>query len=104
MYLTIQQVAERLNISPATISSWVSEGRIPAYRFGERRGIRIHEADLQKFIEASRIMPGEVIEEDEEETSTDTATATVQAEEVEDDLDDFEDLEGFDPEIDDEDE
>ena len=51
-----QEAAERLGITLRTLYRFLDEGQIPAYKMG--RVIRIKEADLDAFVEASRIEPG----------------------------------------------
>jgi excisionase family DNA binding protein len=55
--LTEQQAAERLDIDPATLRRWLQEGRLPYYRLGGRR-IRIAPADIDIFIQQSRVCAG----------------------------------------------
>lgn len=60
--MTVRQVSERLNVSPATVYALVSEGRISAHRFGLRRGtIRISEDSLQQYEEAAKVAPKTVL-------------------------------------------
>ncbi len=47
-FLTVNEVAERLKLHPATIAKYVREGRIPALKFG--RVWRIREKELFKFL------------------------------------------------------
>lgn len=35
-YVTIEAAAEHLNVTPMTIRRWISDGILPAYRFGPR--------------------------------------------------------------------
>ena len=50
--------AAYLGITPRTINRLIDDGEIPAYRIG--RVIRLRIADLDAFIEASRIIPGSI--------------------------------------------
>jgi excisionase family DNA binding protein len=53
-YLTVQQVAERLQVTPKTVRVWIGRGELPALDLGGRRtGYRIARADLDAF-EAAR--------------------------------------------------
>jgi excisionase family DNA binding protein len=52
-YLTIRQVAERLQVSTKTISRRIDDGSLPAIRLGDKT-IRIDEAELQKYIDTRR--------------------------------------------------
>ena len=55
-WLSTKEACERLGITLRTLYRFMDEGRIPAYKFG--RVIRLQEADVHAFIEASRIAPG----------------------------------------------
>jgi excisionase family DNA binding protein len=55
-WLSTQEAARRMGITPRTLYRFIDEGQLPAYRFG--RVIRLREADVDAFIQASRIKPG----------------------------------------------
>jgi len=48
-FLTVNEVAEKLRLHPATIAKYVREGKILALKFG--RVWRIREEELTKFLE-----------------------------------------------------
>jgi excisionase family DNA binding protein len=48
-YLSVDEVAERLDLNPATIYQWVRAGRLPAWKAG--RGWRIDRAIFAAWIE-----------------------------------------------------
>lgn len=50
------EAARHLGITPRTLYRLIDEGQLPAYKFG--RVIRLKTADVEQFIEASRIRPG----------------------------------------------
>lgn len=50
--------AHALGITPRTLYRFINNGMIDAYRFG--RVIRVKKADIDAFIEKSRIQPGEI--------------------------------------------
>ena len=52
--LTVDQVAERLQVNEQTIRRWLREGRLQGIAFGGRTGWRISAADLQAFMDAER--------------------------------------------------
>ena len=54
---TVAEVAERLNVSTKTVTRWIEEGKISAFRFG--KSYRIEEKVLEQFIENSRVNPEE---------------------------------------------
>lgn len=54
-FLSVEDVAERMQASTATVRRWLREGRLQGIRPGGRKlGWRISEADLQRFIDESR--------------------------------------------------
>ncbi len=55
-WLSTQDAARRLGITPRTLYRFIDLGELPAYRLG--RVIRLKAEDVDAFIEASRIEPG----------------------------------------------
>jgi excisionase family DNA binding protein len=56
--LTISEVAERLGMTPRTISDWVGAKLIPSIRVaGEDDAVRVRAADLEAWIDGQRIRP-----------------------------------------------
>ena len=55
-WMSTQEAAERLGITVRTLYRLIDEGQLAAYKFG--RVIRLQEADVDGFIDASRIEPG----------------------------------------------
>jgi excisionase family DNA binding protein len=55
-WLSTQEAASRLGITTRTLYRFIDQGDLPAYRMG--RVIRLQAADVDAFIEASRIQPG----------------------------------------------
>ena len=51
-YLTLPEVAERLQVSRRTVYRWIKNGDLDAYQFG--REYRITESALKDFLEAHR--------------------------------------------------
>lgn len=61
-WLSVQETAERLGVSPSLVYQWCQERTLPHLRLGTagRRGkIRIDEADVDAFIAASRVEAGQ---------------------------------------------
>jgi excisionase family DNA binding protein len=54
--LTIAEVTNRYRVSRVTVWRWISEGRLPAYRLGQRK-VRIKASDLEAVL--APITPGE---------------------------------------------
>jgi excisionase family DNA binding protein len=57
-WLSTQEAARRLGITPRTLYRFIDHGDLPAYRFG--RVIRLQAKEVSRFIESSRIKPGEL--------------------------------------------
>lgn len=57
-WLSTQDAAERLGITPRTLYRFIDQGDLPAYRFG--RVIRLRTKEVDDFIRSSRIKPGEL--------------------------------------------
>jgi excisionase family DNA binding protein len=57
-WLSTQEAARRLGITPRTLYRFIDHGELPAYRFGRVIRLRAHEVD--DFIGRSRIKPGEL--------------------------------------------
>lgn len=55
-WLSTQDAARRLGITPRTLYRFIDLGELPAYRLG--RVIRLKADDVDAFIEVSRIEPG----------------------------------------------
>jgi excisionase family DNA binding protein len=55
-WLSTQDAARRLGITPRTLYRFIDLGDLPAYRLG--RVIRLKAEDVAAFIESSRIEPG----------------------------------------------
>jgi|GEM_PF-1235217 excisionase family DNA binding protein len=51
---TLEEAADVLKIKPRTLRQWVTDGKIKAFKMGDRGLIRIHEEDLQAFIDQAR--------------------------------------------------
>jgi excisionase family DNA binding protein len=52
--LTVEQVAERLQVNEQTIRRWLRDGDLNGVSFGGRTGWRISEEDLQAFLDRRR--------------------------------------------------
>ena len=57
-WLSTQEAARRLGITPRTLYRFIDHGELPAYRFG--RVIRLRGHEVEAFIVRSRIQPGEL--------------------------------------------
>ena len=55
-WLSTKEASERLGVTLRSLYRFIDEGDLVAYKFG--RVIRVQEADVDRFIEASRIVPG----------------------------------------------
>ena len=48
--LSVQETAQHLGVSESTVRRYISDGRLPAYRLGDERLIRIRRGDLQGLL------------------------------------------------------
>jgi excisionase family DNA binding protein len=55
-WLSTREASDRLGVTLRSLYRFIDEGHLVAYKFG--RVIRVQEADVDRFIEASRIVPG----------------------------------------------
>lgn len=52
-YLSLVEVAEKLNLSRMTVYRYVRSKKLPAYQFG--RDYRVHKDDLDAFISSLKV-------------------------------------------------
>ncbi len=52
LFLTVKDVAQRLQLSPKSVRRLIDEGMLRIHRFG--RAIRIAEEDLNQFLKLTR--------------------------------------------------
>lgn len=58
-WMNTQEAAAHLGITVRTLYRAIDEGKLTAYRMG--RVIRIQKPDLESYLQASRIQPGELV-------------------------------------------
>lgn len=56
VWMSTQEAARRLGVTPRTLYRFVDEGTLPAYKMG--RVFRLKQADVDTFIEGARVPPG----------------------------------------------
>ena len=81
-WLSTADAAKALGITPRTLYRFIDQGDLAGYRFG--RVIRVKRADVDAFIESSRIEPGTLahlspnstgtVDEETDETEDTTVT------------------------------
>lgn len=54
-YQTVQELAERMEISEATVRQWIKSGELRAIDIG--KGWRIANADLERFLQSRETAP-----------------------------------------------
>lgn len=54
--LTVEQVADYLQLNKLTVYKYVRDGRLPASKIG--KSYRIRRADVEAFLESQRLQPG----------------------------------------------
>lgn len=57
-WLSTKEAAGRLGITTRTLYRLIDEGSIPAYRIG--RVLRLQATDIDAFVDASRVEPGQL--------------------------------------------
>jgi excisionase family DNA binding protein len=76
-WMSTGEAARRLGVTVRTLYRLIDESELPAYKFG--RVIRLQEAEVESFITASRITPGDLehlYPEAKKETSDNDANPT----------------------------
>ena len=53
MFHTIQEIAERMRMTPKTVGGWIIEGRLGAIKFG--RVYRVRDTDLNEFLDKQTV-------------------------------------------------
>ena len=53
MFHTIQEIAERMRMTPKTVRGWSIEGRLGAIKFG--RVYRVRDTDLNEFLDKQTV-------------------------------------------------
>lgn len=56
VWMSTQEAARRLGITPRTLYRFVDEGALAAYKMG--RVFRLKQSDVDQYMEAARIQPG----------------------------------------------
>ncbi len=56
VWMSTQEAARRLGVTPRTLYRFVDEGSLPAYKMG--RVFRLKQSDVDAFIEQARVRPG----------------------------------------------
>ena len=63
-YYTLDQIAEKLQVSRRTVNRWVEAQTLPVIRLSAHAGsVRVAESDLRKFLNERRTKPREIVEE-----------------------------------------
>ena len=57
-YITVTEVAKKMNVSRQTVFDWIYKKGLPYYRWG-KRGIRISDPDLDDWLKRYRNHSGE---------------------------------------------
>jgi excisionase family DNA binding protein len=60
-WLSLQEVANPIGMSYRTVFSMVRRGEIPAEQKAQGHPCRVRRADVDAFIERSRVRPGELV-------------------------------------------
>ena len=49
-WFTVEQIAERLQVSEHTVRRWLRDGELVGHNFGGRTGYRVREAEVNTFL------------------------------------------------------
>ncbi len=49
-WVTVAQIAERLQVHPETVRRWLRDGQLVGRNFGGKSGYRVRESDLAAFL------------------------------------------------------
>lgn len=58
-WLTVQQIAERLQVDVQTVRRWLRSGDLRGVRLSDRAGWRVHPDDLEAFLRERGWQPAE---------------------------------------------
>jgi excisionase family DNA binding protein len=50
-WLTVAQIAERLQVHPETVRRWLRDGQLVGRNFGGKSGYRVRERALEAFLD-----------------------------------------------------
>lgn len=50
-WLTVAQIADRLQVHEETVRRWLREGRLVGRNFGGKTGYRVRERDFEAFLD-----------------------------------------------------
>jgi len=59
-FFTVEEIAGSLQVSDQTVRRWVKSGKLAAFKPGKE--LRIRARDLEEFLEARKVRPGEETE------------------------------------------
>ena len=51
-WLTVEEVAARLRVTPRTVRGWLQDGRLSGRNIGGRAGWRVRQEDVDAFMES----------------------------------------------------
>lgn len=57
-WLTVDEIAEELQVHKQSVRRWIRDGDLPAVALGGKSGFRIWSADLDKFLASKATAPG----------------------------------------------
>lgn len=49
-WLTVEEIAESLNVEPATVRRWLRDGKVDGINLKSKAGWRVREEDYQAFV------------------------------------------------------
>jgi len=61
-FMTVNDVAEKLQVHPRTVKRWLNDGKLKGVLLGDRAGWRISEADFREFVADQQKATDELLE------------------------------------------
>ena len=61
-FLTVNDVAEKLQVHPRTVKRWLNDGRLKGVLLGDRAGWRISEEEFREFVDEQQRATDEMLD------------------------------------------
>lgn len=61
-FLTVNDVAEKLQVHPRTVKRWLNEGKLKGVLLGDRAGWRISEEEFREFVDDQQRATDEMLD------------------------------------------
>ncbi len=61
-FMTVNEVAENLQVHPRTVKRWLNEGKLKGVLLGDRAGWRVSKKQFEQFVEEQQQATEDVLE------------------------------------------